>query len=79
MDDRSRYRVIKRFEKPRPAAPLAVAASDGIQRGLRAEDADDSREDVMTSRAPTGEKKKTSPKNSSRANAVLKIVVKAEN
>jgi hypothetical protein len=77
MDDRARYRAIKRYEKPRPAAPLAVTASDGVQRGLRTEDADDSREDVM-SRNPTGGRKKTSPKNSSRANAVLKIVVKAE-
>ena len=70
MDDRQRYRAIKRFEKPRPAAPLAVTASDGVQRGLRAEDADDSYEQVM-SRNPTGGRKPTSPKNRARA-AVLK-------
>jgi hypothetical protein len=83
MDDRSRYRVVKQFEKPRGAAPLAVSANDGVQRGLRAEDADglpepilpsvdDSRE--LVSRNDTGVKKKTSPANASRS-IVIKIVL----
>ena len=79
MDDRQRYRVIKRFEKPRPAAPLAVSASDGVQRGLRAEDADDTTDggpgESDFVREPTGGRRKRSAGNSSRA-AVLQITMK---
>lgn len=82
MDDRTRYRVVKQFEKPRGAAPLAVSANDGVQRGLRTEDADGFSDggpgsvddSLFESRYPTGGKKKTSPENASRA-IVIKIVL----
>ena len=77
--------VVKQFEKPRPAAPLAVSANSGIQRGLRAEDADglpdggplpfdDALEEAYVSRSETGDRKKTSPENASRA-IVIKIIL----
>lgn len=77
--------VVKQFEKPRGAAPLAVSANSGIQRGLRAEDADSlpdggplpfdaALEDAYVSRSETGVRKKTSPENVARS-IVIKIVL----
>lgn len=85
MDDRTRYRVVKQFEKPRGAAPLAVSANDGVQRGLRAEDADglpdggplpydEALDEAYTSRDETGKRKKTSPESAARA-IVIKIIL----
>jgi hypothetical protein len=77
--------VVKQFEKPRGAAPLAVSANSGLQRGLRAEDADglpdggplpfdEAPEEAYVSRNEVGDRKKTSPENAARS-IVIKIIL----